>query len=267
MPSDRVTSDQVTSDHVLSERDNGVLTITLNRPNSLNALNLAMHQELDRIFSEYANDDNLFVAIITGAGDKAFCAGSDLKQQAPLDRHQMPASGYAGLIERFDLVKPVIAAVNGHAIGGGMEIVLACDLAISVSTAQFGLPEPRVGLAATGGLHRLSRQLPMKHAMKIALTGALFDAQQACELALINEVVEPDQLDTAIDSLVNSLRECSPMALRATKQMILQGINVDGIEAAFAQHYDEYESMHRSQDAIEGMTAFSEKRKPVWSGR
>ena len=249
-----------------SERDNGVLTITLNRPDSLNALTLPMHLELDSLFSAFAADNELFLAVITGAGEKAFCAGSDLKQQAPLDRDKMPVSGYAGLIERFDLHKPVIAAVNGHAIGGGLEIVLACDLAIAVSTARFGLPEPKVGLAATGGLHRLVQQLPMKQAMKIALTGSLFNAEQACEYGLINEVVEPEQLDQRIKELIDSLRECSPLALRATKQMMLQGANASGIEAAFAQHYDEYERMHQSQDAIEGMTAFAEKRKPVWSG-
>lgn len=256
----------MSSDHVLSKRENGVLTITLNRPDSLNALNLPMHLELDKLFTEFASCEDLFVAVITGAGDKSFCAGSDLKQKTPLDRHKMPAHGYAGLIERFNLVKPVIAAINGHAIGGGLEIVLASDLAISVNTAKFGLPEPKVGLAATGGLHRLVRQLPMKQAMKFALTGSLFSAQQAFELALINEVVEPNELAQSVDSLIDSLRECSPMALRATKQMMLQGINAGGIEAAFAQHYDEYERMHQSQDAIEGMTAFSEKRKPVWSG-
>lgn len=251
---------------VLSKRDSGVLTIILNRPDSLNALNLTMHQQLDELFNEFADSEDLFVAVITGTGDKAFCVGSDLKQQAPLDRHKIPASGYAGLIERFDLCKPVIAAVNGHAIGGGLEIVLACDLAISVSNAKFGLPEPKVGLAATGGLHRLARQLPLKQAMKIALTGALFSAQQAHELALVNDVVEPDDLSQSIEALIDSLRECSPLALRATKQMMLKGINAGGIEAAFAQYYEEYERMHNSQDALEGMAAFAEKRKPLWSG-
>ena len=251
---------------VLSKRDNGVLSIVLNRPESLNALNLSMHQQLDELFNEFSESEDLFVAVITGSGNRAFCTGSDLKQKAPMDRHKMPASGYAGLIERFDLSKPVIAAVNGHAIGGGLEIVLACDLAISVSTAKFGLPEPKVGLAATGGLHRLARQLPLKQAMKIALTGALFSAQQALELALINDVVEPHELSHSIESMIDELRECSPMALRATKQMMLKGINAGGVEAAFAQHYEEYERMHNGPDALEGMAAFAEKRKPVWSG-
>lgn len=257
----------MTVNHVLSSRENGVLTITLNRPDSLNALNVPMHQELEHLFSEFSRDDALFVAVITGTGGKAFCAGSDLKEQSPLERDRIPAHGYAGLIQRFDLTKPVIAAINGHAIGGGMEIVLACDLAIAVSTAMFGLPETRVGLAATGGLHRLARQLPMKQAMKIALVGELFSAEQAREFALVNEVVEPGKLDAAVTGLVDKLRDCSPLALRATKQMLLKGINAGGIESAFEQHYDEYERMHQSQDAIEGMTAFAEKRKPVWSGK
>ena len=252
---------------IKTSQRNGVLTVTLNRPAQSNAMTLAMHHELDQIFTRFASDEQLIAAVITGAGDNAFCAGSDLKARAPLQRDDMPATGYAGLTERFDLHKPVIAAINGHAIGGGMEIVLACDLAVAVSSAKFGLPEPKVGLAASGGLHRLARQLPLKTAMEIALLGDLFSAGQALSYGLVNQVVEPAQLKETVNALLDKLRECAPLALRATKQMMLQGLDAGGIAPAFAQTYDEFERMYGSEDALEGMAAFTAKRKPRWRGR
>lgn len=252
---------------VLSSREDGTLTITLNRPSAMNALLPEMHHMLHDLFNNYASDDSLHLAIITGTGDRAFCAGSDLVQKAPLNVQQMPASGYGGLLGRFDLDKPVIAAINGHAIGGGMEIALACDLAIAVTDAKFGLPEPKVGLAASGGLHRLVRQLPLKQAMKIALTGELFNADQALELGLVNSVVEREQFQSELEALVNSLQGCAPLALRATKQQMLQGIDAGGLKQAHERSYPLYRSLKQSEDAVEGMNAFAEKRKPLWRGR
>ena len=147
----------MSNDPVLVSTSQSVMTITLNRPQALNSLSLESHHALEAAFTAYANDDNLTVAVITGTGNKAFCAGSDLKNLAcnkgPVLRSEMPVHGYAGLIERFDLMKPVVAAVNGHAIGGGLEIVLSCDIAIACEQAKFGLPEPKVGLASAGGVH------------------------------------------------------------------------------------------------------------------
>jgi len=251
---------------VLAHRENGILTITLNRPASMNALLPEMHHHLHDLFNEYARDDDLHIAIITGAGDRAFCAGSDLVQKAPLTVQQMPDSGYGGLLQRFDLDKPLVAAINGHAIGGGMEILLACDLAIAVEDAKFGLPEPKVGLAASGGLHRLVRQLPLKQAMKIALCGNLFDAEQALQFGLINSVATRENFQNELDSLVSALQNCAPLALRATKQQMLQGIDAGGLKQAHETPYPLYDSLKQSEDAIEGMNAFAEKRKPEWRG-
>ena len=179
----------------------------------------------------------------------------------------MPPGGFAGLTERFDLDKPVIALVNGDAIGGGLEIILACDLAIAVDTARFGLPEPKVGLAASGGLHRLARQLPLKRAMEIALKGQLFGAVEAKELGLINEIVPRQSLEDTKKRYLSDLKECSPLALRATKQMMLQGLAQGSLENAFSAHYPSFHLMLSSEDAKEGVQAFAEKRKPGWKFR
>ncbi len=174
---------------------NDVMEVSIQRPEVLNALNIQAHAELADVFDKFANASALNIAVIRGSGERAFCVGSDLKERAEVGSDMMPPSGFAGLTERFDLDKPVIALVNGDAIGGGLEIILACDLAIAVDTARFGLPEPKVGLAASGGLHRLARQLPLKRAMEISLMGKLFDATTASDLGLINEVVPRKSLE------------------------------------------------------------------------
>jgi crotonobetainyl-CoA hydratase len=161
----------------------------------------------------------------------------------------------------------VIALVNGDAVGGGLEIILACDLAIAVDTAHFGLPEPKVGLAASGGLHRLARQLPLKRAMEISLMGKLFDVITASDLGLINEVVPRKSLEKTKERYLSDLRECSPLALRATKQMMLQGLAQGSLENAFRANYPNFQRMLASEDAKEGVQAFAEKRKPVWKCR
>ena len=138
-------------------------------------MNRKAHAELADAFDRFAENSALNISLVRGAGERAFCVGSDLKERAHVGTDQMPLSGFAGPTERYDLDKPVIALVNGDAIGGGLEMILACDLAIAVDTARFGLPEPKVGLAASSGLHRLARQLPLKLAMEIALSGQLFD--------------------------------------------------------------------------------------------
>ena len=257
--------------HSLVEKKGAVLTVTLNRPEVMNALHPEAHAELASIFDDFAKDDELRLAVITGAGDRAFCTGSDLKalgeMGAETGADDMPASGFAGLTERFDLTKPVIAAVNGHAIGGGLEILLACDLVIAVEDASFGLPEPKVGLAASGGLHRLARQVPLKQAMEIALTGRLFSAQKALAYGLVNAVVPRDELNAETGRWCDQLLKNAPLSLKATKQMMLQGLDTPSLAAAFATDYPEYDAMLKSADAREGPRAFAEKRKPHWKGR
>ncbi|HIC27578.1 MAG TPA: enoyl-CoA hydratase, partial [Gammaproteobacteria bacterium] len=156
-----------------TEINGHVLEVTINRPEVMNSLHPPSHREFDEVWNEFDKDKNLWIGIITGTGDRAFSAGNDLKYQASGgDRSGMPSSGFAGLTSRFDLNKPLIAAVNGVAMGGGMEIALACDLIIASDNARFALPEPRVGLAAlAGGMQRLPRQIGMKNAMGMMLTG------------------------------------------------------------------------------------------------
>lgn len=249
------------------ERDGHVLIVTLDRPDVLNALHPEAHAELDRVFDEYANDDALRVAIITGAGERAFCVGSDLKAIAAAGQQPYPRGGFAGITTRFDLWKPLIAAVNGLCLGGGVEIVAACDLAIADERAEFGLPEPRVGLAATNGLARLARQLAAKDAMWLALTGKRIDAHEARRIGLVNQVAPHGQALACALALARDMLECAPLALEATKQVMLQSVAERDIAAAMRSEYPAMQRMFESDDAREGPRAFAERRKPQWRGR
>ncbi len=258
-----------TFQHCRLDRDAAILTITITRPEVLNALTPEAHAELAHAFDLYAADTTLRVAIITGMGDRAFCVGTDLKQLARDNRDDKPATGFGGITKRFDLWKPVIAAVNGLCLGGGVEIVVACDLAIAADHAQFALPEPLVGLAALGGgaLQRLARQMPMKEAMWLVLTGKRIDAGEARRIGLINEVVPRGELLARAQALAHDLLACAPLALEASKQVMLQSVAEPDLEAAMRKEYPAATRMLASEDAREGPRAFAEKRKPRWLGR
>ena len=180
-----------TCEYCRLERDDAILTITIDRPEVLNSLHLPAHLELNRAFDLYAADPSLRVAIITGVGERAFCVGTDLKSLAVTGSYDYPPGGFAGITTRFDLWKPVIAAVNGLCLGGGVEIVAACDLAVASDHAEFALSEPRVGLAALGGaaLQRLARDMPLKDAMWLVLTAKRIAAEEARRVSIVNEVV------------------------------------------------------------------------------
>jgi crotonobetainyl-CoA hydratase len=255
--------------HCRVEREDRVLTITIDRPEVLNALHPPAHRELAQAFDLYAAERQLRVAILTGAGARAFCVGSDIKLRAETGRDDHPDTGFAGLTRRFDLLKPVIAAVNGLALGGGLEIVLACDLALAADHAQFGLPEPLVGLAALGGggLQRLARQVPLKQAMWLALTGKRVGAEEALRMGLINEVVAAKDLLTRANALAQELLACAPLSLEATKQVMLQSLAQPDLKTAIEASYPAAERMLASEDAVEGQRAFVEKRAPRWRGR
>ncbi len=243
--------------------------ITLNRPEVMNALHPPCHLELAQIWDDFMADKNAWVAILTGAGDKAFSAGMDLKYAAEgggVGGSARARGGFAGITNRFDITKPLIAAVNGFALGGGFEIVLSCDIVIAAEHARFGLPEPRVGLMAlAGGVHRLPRHLPLKVAMGMMLTAKPITAQDALRLGIINEVVPAKDLMPAAERWANEIMECAPLAVQATKECALEGLGVP-LRDAMAKKYESIARLLRSKDAAEGPKAFAEKRKPRWSG-
>jgi enoyl-CoA hydratase/carnithine racemase len=246
-----------------------ILTVTINRPEAMNALHPDANAELASVFDAFAADPDQWVAIITGAGERAFSAGNDLKYQASGGKMSVPDSGFAGLTSRFDLTKPVIAAVNGVAMGGGFEIALACDLIIAADTAVFALPEPKVGLAAlAGGLHRLPRQIGLKNAMGMILTGRRVSAAEGATLGFVNEVVPAADLMATALKWAQMITANAPSSVRASKQASYQGLNEPSLEAAYkAQYkYDAVRAMFASPNLIEGPMAFAQKRAAKWVG-
>jgi enoyl-CoA hydratase/carnithine racemase len=251
------------------ERDGPLTIVTLNRPEVMNALHADAHEELARVFDDFASDPGQWVAIVTGAGERAFSAGNDLKVTAAGGRKPWPASGFAGLTQRFDLDKPVVAAVNGIAMGGGFEIALACDLIVAAENAVFALPEPRVGLAAlAGGLHRLPREIGAKQALGMILTGRRVSAEEGKALGFVNEVVPVGEALAAARRWAAVIMEASPMSVRASKQAVYRGLAEATLEDALKNQmrYPAVSAMFASDDFKEGPRAFAQKRAPQWKG-
>lgn len=249
------------------EKEGPLTIVTIERPEVMNSLHPAANFELAEVFDDFVADKDQWVAIITGAGDRAFSAGNDLKYQASGGKMGGPKSGFAGLTSRFDNPKPVIAAVNGVSMGGGFEIALACDLIIAAENAIFALPEPRVGLAAlAGGIHRLPREIGMKQAMGMLLTGRRVSAAEGKELGFVNEVVPAGQALEAAKKWAALILECAPLSVRSSKEAAMQGMNASSLEDAIKGRYDQISAMYKSADFVEGPLAFSEKRAPVWQG-
>lgn len=261
---------------VLYVRDGHVALLTLNRPEALNAVNAALADELGGLLEQAVADDAVRAIVVTGAG-RAFCAGADLKEIA-LGRSIAPTAhpewGFAGLARHW-VSKPLIAAVNGYAMGGGTEIALACDLVVASEQAAFGLPEVKRGLfAAAGGVIRLQRQIPIKLAAQLALTGDPVDAATARQWGLVNDVVPPAEVVPRALALAGRIAANAPLSVQHSKRVLHQAasagsdwdaawsggdpwqVNAEAVDAVFG-----------SADALEGATAFAQKRAPVWTGR
>jgi len=255
------------TEYCIVEKADHIMTVTINRPDRLNALHPLANAELGEVFDDYANDPDMWVAIITGAG-RAFSAGNDLRYQAEGGERQPTPRGFGGLTSRFDMTKPVIAAVNGVAMGGGFEIALACDLIIASESARFALPEPKVGLAAlAGGLNRLPRQIGSKRALGMILTGRHVPAAEGEALGFVNEVVPADDLMAAARRWAGLICECAPLSIRASKDVVYRSLDFASLEDSMKESYDSVRAMVKSEDFVEGPKAFAEKRAPNWSGK
>ena len=251
----------------LVEKKDHIMTVRINRPDRLNALHPPGNAELGEVFDDFAADDDMWVAIITGEG-RGFSAGNDLRYQAEGGERVPMPRGFGGLTSRFDLHKPVIAAVNGVSMGGGFEIALACDLIIASEKAMFALPEPKVGLAAlAGGLNRLPRQIGPKRALGIILTGRHVSPEEGKELGFVNEVVPHDELMDAAMRWANLILECAPLSIRASKDVVYKSLDSASLQDSMEAQYDSVKAMVGSEDFIEGPKAFSEKRPPNWQGK
>jgi len=256
--------------YLIYEKRDRIATLTLNRPEVLNALHPPLHAELDRAWDDFMSDGDVWVAILTGSGERAFSAGADLKYRVAQAeerqlRHPPPAHGH--ILDRCD--KPLIAAVNGYAVGGGLELALRCDIIIAAEHAQFGLPEARRGLLAdAGGVVKLPRRIPYHMAMAMILTGRFFSAAQAQAMGLVNEVVPMPDLMATAERWARDIIACAPLSVQAAKAVVRHTLDLP-VEAAMAriEGLEAVRRLRRSEDYMEGPRAFAEKRRPEWKGR
>jgi crotonobetainyl-CoA hydratase/dehydration protein DpgD len=259
---------------ILTEVRDHVFYISINRPEVRNALDTTTYHELSLALDEMESDDDIWIGVLSGVGDKAFSAGRDLKQLSHISsasKEEQDADAElwtktTRLTDRFEFCKPLIARLNGSVYGGGLELALACDIIVAVEDVALGLPEPRRGLiASAGGVHRLPRQIGLRVALGYLLTGRSMSAARAYELGLVNEVVPRDKLDDAVEAWIADILKCAPLAVRSTKQCVMQGLHYS-LPEAMQRNYSWEEIRRQSEDSQEGPRAFKEKRNPVWKG-
>ena len=249
-------------------------TVTLARPEVMNAIDLATEAELQRIWSKLEQRRDVRVIVLTGDGERAFCVGADMKNPSGSPTLKgvdywaaARPGGFGGIALRETLNIPVIARVNGYALGGGFEMVLGCDIVVACDEASFGLPEPLVGrMPLDGGMTLLPRQIPYRLAMGMLLTGQRIKAQRALEIGLVNEVVPRAELDAAVTRWVEQILACAPLSVQAIKQVVRATASMPAAQAQ-ALRLPALVAALQSEDADEGVRAFQEKRKPVWKGR
>jgi enoyl-CoA hydratase/carnithine racemase len=250
---------------VIFEKDGPVAHVTINRPERLNACDFETYRRLTEIWTEFGDDPTLRVAIFTGTGDRAFCAGSDIKsnyvEKIGMEGARTP---YPVMLE---LTKPIIAGINGHANGGGLEQALACDIRVAAEHAQFGLGEVRLGwLPGGGGTQRLPRLIPLGRALEMLYTGKRIDAHEALRLGLVDYVVPMAQLMSKCEEIAAEICKSAPLAIQKIKEVALRGLDLP-LAGGLRLERDAYEWLTKTQDASEGARAFAEKRAPVWQSK
>ncbi len=261
---------------IRTKTEAGTLTVTIDRPETRNALNGEMRERLIEVWHAFAADDEARVAILTGAGGKSFCAGADIKEigdyyksMTPIERREVGElePGIGGVTRNLDPRKPVIAAINGHCLAGGLEIALACDIRIAVPHATFGLPEVKRGiLPGAGGTQRLPRSMPFGVALEMILSGAAIDADAALRWGLVSHVVPQDELLVEAARIAELIAANGPLAVRAARDAAYQGLTLPLDDALRLEQFHA-EPLRQSEDAKEGVAAFVEKRKPKFKGK
>jgi enoyl-CoA hydratase/carnithine racemase len=258
---------------ILYEKRGRVAYITINRPEARNAIDLETSRELTQAWQDFRDDENIWIGVLTGAGEKAFSAGADLKSLIPMmtgaahNNETADDGGFGGITRGFECWKPIIAAVNGFCLAGGTEMMLACDLRIAAENATIGLTEVRWGIIpGAGGTQRLPRMVPLARAMEIILLGEPITAEEAYRIGLVNKVVPQAELMNEVERWVNILLERGPLALRAAKQAMLQGLDMTLAEGMQLEQRL-FRQMLATEDAKEGPLAFAQKRKPEFKGR
>jgi E-phenylitaconyl-CoA hydratase len=255
---------------VIYEKKDNIAYLTLNRPEAMNSLDPETQKELEEIFNDFEQDDSLRVAILTGAGEKAFCTGSDLKKTMPpstsvAETYFQP--GTKSLTRDLKLSKPIICAINGYALAGGMELAMACDIRIASENASFGLTEAKIGsIPGAGGTQRLPRLIPLGYAMKLLLTGDRISAAEAHRLGIVTDIVPQNELMSTAEEIARKIANNAPLSVRMIKKAVLEGLERPLDEGLQLERFL-FNMLRDTEDRIEGRKAFAEKRSPVFKGR